>query len=259
MHCASLVVEAQRCNGVYPMNNIQYFLRDHAFFCLTSTFCFFLNLRTDKYLCTNTKAFRLLGPHIYGWLADSEPGERAGASLSPDKTLLAEELVDREILSRTQTDCKEARPTVWALPLRTLVAHEKAPSTSYRLSRAAPFFWATASANHSLRKKPLESVIRLVRQRKESHVRTDLQLDIDVTSELTAAFNALRSIFPRNYLCLFDSLSLINFLSHYDIFPTLVFGVRPEPFGAHCWVQAGDVALNDTVQHLREYTPIMAI
>src|SRR5882672_8594713 len=152
------------------MRNTQYFLRNHAFFCLTNTFCFFLNLKTDKYLCTNSKMFRLLGPHIYGWLGDSEPGERAEVSLPPDRTLLAEELVDQEILSRTQIDCKEARPTVWTLPLRT-PAHEQTPSALYRLSRAAPFFWATASANHSLRKSPLDSVIRLVRQRKEAHVR----------------------------------------------------------------------------------------
>ncbi|GAD58270.1 hypothetical protein MBEBAB_0520 [Brevundimonas abyssalis TAR-001] len=39
----------------------------------------------------------------------------------------------------------------------------------------------------------------------------------------------------------------------------MVFGIKLVPFGAHCWVQAGETVLNDTVDNVSEYTPIMVV
>jgi hypothetical protein len=80
-----------------------------------------------------------------------------------------------------------------------------------------------------------------------------------LVGKYTAAFHALRQYYPREYLCLFDSLALVEFLARYDVFPHWVFAVKMEPFGAHCWVQDGSVVLNDTVEYVREFTPIMVI
>ncbi len=38
----------------------------------------------------------------------------------------------------------------------------------------------------------------------------------------------------------------------------LVFGVTM-PFSAHCWVQAEDVVLTDTLDIVRRYQPIFAV
>jgi hypothetical protein len=35
--------------------------------------------------------------------------------------------------------------------------------------------------------------------------------------------------------------------------------VQTKPFAAHCWVQQGDVVFNDTPEHVRRYTPILAV
>ena len=63
----------------------------------------------------------------------------------------------------------------------------------------------------------------------------------------------------RSYLCLFDSLALIHFLARFRVFPDWVFGVTADPFEAHCWVQTGGVVLNDTVERVSAFTPIMSI
>lgn len=58
---------------------------------------------------------------------------------------------------------------------------------------------------------------------------------------------------------MFDSLALLHFLARYRQFPRWVYGVKLKPFRAHCWVQAGDVVVNDIVDNVRGYTPIMSV
>jgi hypothetical protein len=69
----------------------------------------------------------------------------------------------------------------------------------------------------------------------------------------------LRPLYPRDYLCLFDSLALIEFLAQHGLYPTWVFGVTSDPFMAHCWVQEGDTLLNDTVAHVGQFVPLMTV
>lgn len=38
-----------------------------------------------------------------------------------------------------------------------------------------------------------------------------------------------------------------------------VIGVRTWPFMAHCWLQVGAVALDDDVERLIPYTPILVV
>jgi hypothetical protein len=63
----------------------------------------------------------------------------------------------------------------------------------------------------------------------------------------------------RKHVCLYDSLALVEFLAHYRLFPQWVFGVMAEPFAAHCWVQQDDRVLNDSVDYVRGFTPIMVV
>ena len=75
---------------------------------------------------------------------------------------------------------------------------------------------------------------------------------------LASIFNVWRAYYVRPSLCLFDSLCLLEFLACYALFPKWVFGVNAEPFQAHCWVQEGTAVLNDTVERVSAYTPIMS-
>lgn len=90
----------------------------------------------------------------------------------------------------------------------------------------------------------------------DAHVES---FDFDAAATLVRQFNTLRPWFPRNYLCLFDSLALLELLARYHLFPSWVFGVHAEPFEAHCWVQQHDVVLNDTLARVERFAPIMAV
>lgn len=85
--------------------------------------------------------------------------------------------------------------------------------------------------------------------------------DVDDAQVLAAAhaFLAARKFVPIRTRCLLDGLSMLRFLSRRRLHAHLVFGVVGDPFSAHCWVQRGDVALNDTVGNATAYTVIRVI
>jgi hypothetical protein len=67
------------------------------------------------------------------------------------------------------------------------------------------------------------------------------------------------NFFSEKDACLRDSLTFIEFLALYGMYPTWVFGVTMEPFAAHSWVQQGPMVLNDYIPRVTPFTPIMAI
>ena len=70
-------------------------------------------------------------------------------------------------------------------------------------------------------------------------------------------FWSLMPYLPIEGECLVRSALLMRFLAALGLKAEWVFGVRLCPFMAHCWVQADGVCLNDDVERLAAYTPIM--
>jgi hypothetical protein len=64
---------------------------------------------------------------------------------------------------------------------------------------------------------------------------------------------------PIPSVCLSDSIALLDLLARRGLAADLVFGVKLNPFAAHCWVQAGDVVLNETVECVRRHTEILVV
>lgn len=75
---------------------------------------------------------------------------------------------------------------------------------------------------------------------------------------LALQFDKMRPLIPRSGRCLPNSMLLLAYLRRHRIFGTWVFGVQTFPFEAHCWVEYDGVVLNDTIEHVRWYTPITA-
>ncbi|MFD1104142.1 lasso peptide biosynthesis B2 protein [Sphingobium olei] len=77
--------------------------------------------------------------------------------------------------------------------------------------------------------------------------------------EIAAALERSALITGVDGRCLPRSLAYISLCRHRSIATTLVFGVRLNPFQAHCWVQHKQTVLNDRLEHVRCFTPILAI
>ncbi|WP_407352868.1 lasso peptide biosynthesis B2 protein [Luteimonas sp. R10] len=81
----------------------------------------------------------------------------------------------------------------------------------------------------------------------------------DRLAAAAAQFTLARRYAPVERTCLLDSLSLARFLARRRLAAAIVFGVTLHPFAAHCWVQAGDLVLNETLSDANAYTPIRVI
>lgn len=81
-------------------------------------------------------------------------------------------------------------------------------------------------------------------------------------SELRAlgtAFARARTFVPIAPRCLVDSLALYRMALSRSLAPSLVFGVRTNPFAAHCWLQTGACVLTGTAEEARNYQPILVV
>lgn len=77
--------------------------------------------------------------------------------------------------------------------------------------------------------------------------------------QASAVFARMLPWLPVRNQCLHRSALLAAFLARRGLAAEWVFGVRTWPFRAHCWLQTGDVCLNDDAERLRSYTPIYVV
>lgn len=116
------------------------------------------------------------------------------------------------------------------------------------------------STRRRLRRHPLDAVLEsAVRERHSARLPIPLPLAATQAIAVAAGFARARRYVPIEPSCLLDSLALMRYLARHGIAGTIVFGVTDAPFAAHCWVQVGDVVLNDTVGNTMSYMPIRVI
>lgn len=78
-------------------------------------------------------------------------------------------------------------------------------------------------------------------------------------SDAAAVYRCARLYVPVDMCCLLDSVAMAKFLRKRQLHVHVVFGVALDPFSAHCWVQADDLVLNDTVGNVDSHTPIRVV
>jgi len=78
-------------------------------------------------------------------------------------------------------------------------------------------------------------------------------------SATAAAFAQLRYVATAHDRCLTRSIALASRLFAQGVSAELMLGVQLRPFAAHAWVQAGDRLLNDRVDVVRDFTPILVV
>jgi hypothetical protein len=229
-----------------------YFLSKKAYVCFDVRYCVVLDLARDRYLSIPRSDIDDLTPWLSG--QNSEP-DRSCREMPERAARLAGEFVELGILTKDHRGAKRVQPI--DLPSATRVLPMPTPFRLPALLLYTPQFLCSCSlADRRLRRDSLErTVCAFVNL--TAHVE-DADFDIDRAARLVAIFNKLRLFYPRPYLCLFDSLALLDFLVQHGLSPRWIFGVRSEPFEAHCWLQAHDVVLNDSIERVSSYLPIMS-
>ncbi len=83
--------------------------------------------------------------------------------------------------------------------------------------------------------------------------------DIEAAMADARLFDRWMPWIPGQGQCLYRAYLLRAFLAARGRGATWVFGVRTWPFSAHCWLQIGDVLLDDDLDRVALYTPILAV
>lgn len=239
----------------------QYFLPSHVSFCIDDDAVVFLDLKLDKYRMlrgSDASAFLSLLPKapVENRSSASEHAPHADQSLPEPKTFNT--FLQEGLLTLNAQGSKPIRPTLFEPAAHHLIDDGTPVIPKIRFGDVCIFLVSCVSAAIRLRIQHIDNMVKSVARRKAVHERK-FQIDLDRTRHLVATFNRLRGFFPANYLCLFDSLALIEFLAHHGIYPDWIFAVRTEPWGAHCWVQDGSIVFNDGVENIDDCTPILVV
>jgi hypothetical protein len=215
-------------------------LREQVSFCWFGERPVFLDLGADRYYCLSTaaeEAFRKLARGAAPPAAGLDALERTGLVVRRGATP-----VEPVRTRAPQASLVDAPPD--RMPAGPIVLVEVA----LRLARAR-----RRVARTSLR----DLIARL-------HARKAFLSEGDASGDgrrrwLAAGFNAARRGVPYAVACLPDALALLDFIAARGLPADLVFGVRLDPFSAHCWVQADGEVLNDGLGAVAAYSPILVV
>lgn len=238
----------------------RYALPQHVFVCRSHEHIVFLDLKQDRYLALDAAKAGGLATLVQGWPSQAADNGAQGAAEAANAEAVAQFLIKRGLLTADGTAGKDATPVRIDPPTAERVPDGLGSNLSIGAGILGNFLSATLFAAIQFRLRSLENVVRRVRCRNDAKRSTQASVDFSRLESLLAAFARLRPfLFTSRNACLFESFALLEFLSRYGIYPAWVFGVQTRPFAAHCWLQVDGVVLNDTVEHVSGYTPIMVV
>lgn len=235
-----------------------YQLAANVFACLSDGHYVFLDLPRNQYFCLNADNSRVADRMLRGSLSQRPSSTSCRKSDDDALERVTHALTQQGLITRRHSDWAQAdRPRIAAVR-KEISPIENEHKPSLRVDYCTAFFLASISASWKLRRYSMLKIVSSISEIKHQELEMEHQTHESLSS-LTKIFHYLRPLYVRQYLCLYDSLALVHFLAKYHFFPLWVFGVKTQPFSAHCWVQAGDCVLNDKLDFVHEYTPIMAI
>jgi hypothetical protein len=236
-----------------------YYLSRHVFFCRAARNWIFLDVRNDRYFSIPSLEAESLAQVIDSKRTSrpSDPEARA-SGYGTHTGELVQELARRGVLC---TDIRQARAleaTVVAPAAFTICGDEESRHQAAATALAAVLAYATL-ASLQLRWLPLHRILQTVAERARRDPEHARQFDHAAAARLVATYNKARPLFPRKYLCIYDCLAMLGLFHAHRLYPTWVFGVTEDPFSAHCWLQHGSIVLNDNLDRVNTYTPIMTV
>jgi hypothetical protein len=218
---------------------MRFTLSDGLSWCLCAGRAVFLDLHRDRYFCLppdDDEAFR-------AWAAQGSGGVPR-ASL--ERLVASAVLVPGEEEQRVPAHIEAATRDLAFLPGR-------AP-----LSDIGHVLVAQLRARRAVRCRPLAlSVRHLARRPADPHAAGQ---DISAGAHRIArAFEATALLLRKADQCLPRALAARSLCARRGVPSALVFGVRLEPFAAHCWVQWDDAVLVGGLEEVRMFTPILVV
>jgi len=235
-----------------------YYLAGDVHACELAHGAVFLDLRTVRYLAVEPRFLPVLRARVAEW--PKSPTAGSVAVESPEEqvdflnALLARGLIATSWCARTLAPAEiesatEAQHPDWDLRSRA----------ASRVASTLAFAQCVATVRQALRHGALRTLLIHLHQTRIA-LSTRGTLDASCLAARLTEFSRLRVWFyTARDRCLFDSLVLASYLLRERIDARLILGVGLRPFSAHAWTQVSRVVLDDSVEHVREYAPILIV
>jgi len=235
-----------------------YLLSSHVHACQAGTHVILLDLLQDRYLAFDAVASLPLRRWIADWPVDRCDLKDGGND--GDIRAVIEHMMRKQLIAPRWHVDTSARVRLSGSPSRSILEWPTQGSTPPGPRHIRRFAFAIGT---SLAERRLLSMHRLVlrfRKRQQRIDRIGAAVDANELQRLVMGFLRLRPLaFGSKDSCLFHSLAMARYLSCFRVSSRWVFGVQDAPFGAHCWLVHEDILLNDSLEHVAQYTPIMEV
>ena len=211
-------------------------LRENVFMARADGLLIFLDLGGDRYFALNSELSSRLQSTIDG------NGEGADEDI-------VRRLRQARAIAEPQAGGRVFVPTQIQAPRREL---ESARGGCLGALSAAACRWRAERALHCLHLADIVKRRRQERMRGIGQAANEQEL-----IQAASVFAAARALRGARDACLKEALALLYYLGRPGRAADWVFAVKGAPFAAHCWIQLGDTVLNDKIENVRAYTPIM--
>lgn len=229
-----------------------------CFACRAQGYWIILSAKQDKYLCVPHSDLASIGSQLQGWRCqdfDSECAPKHGAEVDA----LIDSLISCKVVTSDPNAGKPFAELEYPVGEASIEALEDVASPRPSASSTVRFYMACGRVDLRLRTSSMSRTLAGIEERRRRSASPATGFDTSYASMLITTFKVLRPFYPRPSLCLFDSLALLEFAANYRLFPRIVFGVIADPFQAHCWLQEGSMVLNDDLERISRYKPILSV
>jgi len=167
----------------------------------------------------------------------------------------AVERLDRLSLTHWRQPSSLPSPSGWTTPATACPAMREG---AFRLTEVARAIWVQRRIERRLALRSFASVLIDLRHTLDArcHVAGPFH---PAVQRAVRAFELSRLLRTAADRCLPRSIALALCLAGRGVRSHVVLGVKLAPFGAHCWVQIGDEVLNDSVEEVLRYRPILIV
>lgn len=246
--------------NVKALTVAEYLIERSIYYCYAGSQVVFLDLKRNKYSAIDRQQATVLNGVVAGWEAPDVDAEAIDGSIERNqvKTAVTKGLLELGILTKCPEHGKKAAPTQASRATGDLLVEYEPITPSIRLLHAYRLIKAYLQAVWSLRVSSLAKISDRIEVRKrKANPQPDRNSIADVR-EIFLVYVRLRPfLFRSNGKCLLDSLVLVEFLHHFNVYPTWVIGVSTDPFLAHSWLEIDGVVINDLAIRANHYVPIL--
>lgn len=232
----------------------KYLLAKHVYASRLDDSLVILDVRSNDYLAIPPESLPELEEKLIGFstLFSTLPS-------SSKSEPIVDTLFERGILTESPTGHAASPITISASSaVPPGVRRQRHRSVSFlqalRFSASVLYVW------QCLRRQQLERALNRLRILQRFNNNRTKKCAPDQALHLLDSFLRMRTLtYTAHEHCLFNALILAEFLIRHGVGATFVIGVRTKPFGAHAWVQIADSVIDDRLEAIQNFTPILTV